>query len=457
MTSRKDIQSNPTPPARSKVRSGYKLPAAALIFCFTVILLVPERLPADIEPLHPPKKIGAPLLQAPPSLPEQFTAPVAGRPGQNTAKRHAADREKPFRVIKGHVARNHTFSGMLMRAGLQLKTAHEIVGAARPVFNLNRLKPGTAYTLALNAENEIIFLDYGINENRYLRVTRHGDTFTAELRSIEYQIETAVIQGTLRNNLVSAMQKAGGTFRMAMELAEIFSWDIDFFKDIRKGDRFKLIVEKKYRNGRFAAFGRILAATFTNRKRVFDAIYFESPGGGGNYYTAAGEPLQKQFLKSPLRFSRISSRYSHRRFHPIYKTYLPHLGVDYAAPTGTPVRAVSDGVVAAAAHSARAGNYIALRHNSIYRTSYSHLSRFARGIAPGTRVRQGQVIGYVGATGSATGPHLCFQLKKYGKPVNPLTFKSPGGPPIAEELRQAFLQISRRGISALAGKGAAGI
>lgn len=449
------MPSNSTPPAGGL--TSYKRLAAALILCFPILALIPEWLPADIEPGHPNQKAVAMPPEAVQSPPAPAIAPNPDQPAPSGIERRATDFEKPFRTVEGNVAKNHTFSGMLTRVGLQLKTANEIVAAARPLFNLNRLKPGAAYTLGLNAANEMIFFDYKINADQYLRVTRRGDTFTPELREIEYRIETALVQGTVHNNLVTAMQKAGGTSRMAMELAEIFSWDIDFFKDLRKGDRFKIIVEKKYLDGQFAAFGKILAVAFTNRKRVFDAIYFETPDGEGNYYTAAGESLRKSFLKSPLKFSRISSRYSRRRFHPVYKTYLPHWGVDYAAPVGTPVRAVGDGVVAAARHSARAGNYIALRHNSIYRTSYSHLSRFAKGIAPGTRVRQGQVIGYVGATGAATGPHLCFQLKKYGRPVNPLTFKSPGGPPIAKDLRRAFLQISRKGILALEGNGATDI
>lgn len=345
-------------------------------------------------------------------------------------------------IIEGRVLKNETFSDLLREKGVEMQTVSELVEATRPVFNLNRLKRGRPYKISLDSNNSLDFFDYKMSDDQRLHVAREGDAFKPELLTIDYDVELEIIQGTIQSSLIEAVLEAGGSYQTAAKLAEIFSWDIDFFKDLRKGDGFKLIVEKKYDAGEFSKEGRILAAIFNNNGRLFDAVYFENPKESGSYYTSEGKPLKKQFLKAPLKFSKISSGYTNKRFHPIYKSYLPHLSVDYSAPYGTPVFAVSDGTVLAAAESPRGGNHVVLQHNGVYTTTYSHFSSFARGIAKGAKVQQGQVLGYVGATGAATGPHLCFQIRTNGVPVNPLTFKSPGGPVISDKHREMFALVS---------------
>jgi murein DD-endopeptidase MepM/ murein hydrolase activator NlpD len=249
----------------------------------------------------------------------------------------------------------------------------------------------------------------------------------------------AILEGVVQKNLIFAILEAGGDYQIAMDLEEIFGWEINFFKDLRKGDTFKVLVEKIFSEKEFYGFGKIKAATFMNRGEKLAAVFFKPEGGRGGYYTPDGRSLKKQFLKSPLKYTRISSGYNQKRFHPIYKRNMSHQAVDFAAPRGTPIHAISDGEVLSLSVNGRSGKHIKLRHRNGYESSYSHLSGYATNVSRGKKIEQGQVIGYVGSSGAATGPHLCFHLQKNGKSINPLTFKSPGGPNLEEENREPFL------------------
>ncbi len=357
------------------------------------------------------------------------------------------------RIVEGSISKNDTLTSLLIQEGIPSKTIHKMVQAASLVFNLNRIQKGNLYRITFGADDRMMYFDYAINSDRYLRITRKNQTFKPSLLNFSYEIATELLEGEIQSNLITAIQRAGGTFRIALDLAEIFSWDIDFFKDIRKGDSFKLLVEKKFYKNQFMGYGNILATRFFNQGQEFNAIHFKDEKGGQNYYDSKGQPLAKQFLKAPLKYQRISSKFTYRRFHPVYKTYLPHRSVDYAAPLGTPIHAVADGTVAVAERNRRSGNFITIQHNRVYQTSYSHLFRFTKGIKKGALIRQGQVIGYVGKTGAATGPHLCFRITKYGQPINPLTFKSPEGKFIDRRFIQAFQRITRERILMLEGGG----
>ena len=223
-----------------------------------------------------------------------------------------------------------------------------------------------------------------------------------------------------------------------MNLAEIFGWDIDFILDIRQGDSFQVLVEKRFRDGEPAGYGRILAAEFTNQGETFNAVLFQDGERAPDYYSLDGRSLRKAFLKAPLSFSRISSGFSMRRYHPIAKTWRAHPAIDYAAPTGTPIKTVGDGVVSQKGYTRGNGNYVKIRHNNGYETLYLHMKGFAKGLRNGGRVKQGQVIGYVGATGLATGPHLCFRMRKHGAPVNPQKVKAPSVAPVSAENLDTF-------------------
>ncbi|QPJ64379.1 MAG: M23 family metallopeptidase [Candidatus Nitrohelix vancouverensis] len=351
--------------------------------------------------------------------------------------------------FKGTVARNESLTQLLGRKGVSLETSLKLARQTRSVYNWNRLRSGKSYSIEMTNDKELVSFVYQVDNNLKLSVERDGEEFNARFIETQYDIQLEVLEGRIQDNLISAVLDAGGNYQTALDLEEIFAWQINFFKDLRKGDSFKIIVEKKMRDNQAAGFGRIRAATFFNKGESMAAVYFEPDGGIGGYYAPDSRPLKKQFLKSPLKYTRITSGFTGKRFHPIYKKHLPHRAVDYAAPRGTPIYAISDGEVMSVSRNSRSGKHIKLKHRNGFVSSYSHLSRYQTGLSVGKKVQQGQVIGYVGSTGAATGPHLCFHLRKNGKSINPLTFQSPGGPPLDEENMTAFQLTARQGMLVL--------
>jgi murein DD-endopeptidase MepM/ murein hydrolase activator NlpD len=374
----------------------------------------------------------------PTPLPAQKEYSQSLKPGLE----HQAEPEKldeTFHWVEGEVALNQTLSNLMSREGIKLNTVLKMVKQSKPTFNLSRLHAGQPYALKLTSDTQLVSFSYQTNDNRKLLIERDGDEFTSRLTEPEYEIQMAILEGVVQENLISAIIEAGGGYQVAMDLEGIFGWQINFFKDLRKGDTFKVLVEKIFLEKEFYGFGRIKAATFMNRGEKLAAVFFKPEGGRGGYYTPDGRSLKKQFLKSPLKYTRSSSGYAQKRFHPIYKRNLPHQAVDYAAPGGTAIYAISDGKVLSLSVNGRSGKHIKLKHRNGYESSYSHLSGYATNISREKKIEQGQVIGYVGSTGAATGPHLCFHLRKNGKSVNPLTFQSPGGPNLEEKNRESFI------------------
>ncbi len=248
----------------------------------------------------------------------------------------------------------------------------------------------------------------------------------------------AYASGTIDSSLFAAGQKAGLSDTVVMQLAAIFGWDVDFALDIRHGDSFTVLYEQQYLDGEKLADGNIIAAEFINQGTAYNAIRFTDPSGNGGYYTPAGLSMRKAFLRSPVDFYRISSRFQRERLNPVLHIRRPHLGVDYAAPTGTPIKAAGDGKIIFRGRKGGYGNVIIIQHTGVYRTLYGHMSRFRGGLSVGSHVRQGQVIGYVGMTGLATGPHLHYEFLVNGTHRNPLTVKLPNASPIAAKYRAAF-------------------
>jgi murein DD-endopeptidase MepM/ murein hydrolase activator NlpD len=320
--------------------------------------------------------------------------------------------------------------GALSPAGIQA-----LVSAARPVYDLARVSVGHPFGLALGPDGLVSAFTYGIDELRTLRVRREGDELRAELltRSYDTRVETA--SGPVTSSLFAAVTASGEDDQLALDLAEIFAWDVDFNTEIQRGDSFRVAVEKLYLQGHFSRYGRILAAEFVRGDRALRAVLFEGEASRG-YYAPDGTPLRKAFLRSPLRFSRITSRFSRARFHPILKTRRPHLGVDYGAPVGTPVMAAADGVVTLSGWHGGYGKAVRIRHRNGYETLYGHLSRIQ--VQRGQRVEQGDRIGAVGTTGLSTGPHLDYRMTRDGIFVNPLAIQLPPAEPIAEVERPAF-------------------
>jgi murein DD-endopeptidase MepM/ murein hydrolase activator NlpD len=251
--------------------------------------------------------------------------------------------------------------------------------------------------------------------------------------------EVVRLEGVVDSSLFAAMDVAGGDPELAVQVAQIYQWDIDFFRDLRKGDTFVVIVDRQTVEGDFYAWGTIFASRFVNESRILDAVAYPDDEGRLGYYDLEGRPLRKQFLRSPLKFSRVTSRFSMNRFHPVLRRRMPHYGVDYGAPVGTPAHVTADGTVTFAGRNGGGGNMVRVSHANGYETNYLHLSRFGRGIRRGARVRQGQVVGYVGSTGLSTGPHLDYRVTLNGKWINPLAISSPPVKPLSEERLQRYL------------------
>jgi murein DD-endopeptidase MepM/ murein hydrolase activator NlpD len=337
-------------------------------------------------------------------------------------------------VMAGTIGRNATLESVLGKT-LSPATVHHLVQAARPIHDLARLSIGQPFRLTLGPGGVVAAFTYGIDELRTLSVKRNGTSLEAELLTRSYETRVETVTGTITSSLFGAVSDAGEEDLLAVDLAAIFEWDVDFNTELQKGDSFRLAVEKQFLDGSFSRYGSILAAELLRGGRVLRAVRFASDKGA-EYFTPEGLPLRKTFLRSPLKFTRISSGFTHARFHPVLQKMRPHLGVDYAAPTGTPVRAAADGTVVLSGWSGGYGKTVRIRHGRGLETLYGHLSRID--VARGQHVQQGALIGAVGATGLATGPHLDYRTLRDGEYVNPLTIQPPPAEPISAALRPAF-------------------
>lgn len=302
-------------------------------------------------------------------------------------------------------------------------------------FNAKNIKPLKTYFVLCDAAQNAKFWIYEETPTNYIVVDLRGDpyVFSCE-KDIEATLKLAT--GVIYNSLYATLSNNQLNPMLATELAKVFAYSIDFFK-LQKGDKFKAIYEELYVDGQSIGIGEIKAAYFEHRKDPFYAFAYNQNDQIA-YFDESGKSLKKAFLKSPLKFTRISSKYTQKRFHPILKRYKPHLGTDYAAAPGTPIMTIGDGKVIAAAYSRGNGRFVKIQHNGTYTTQYLHMSRFGKGIKKGARVKQGQVIGYVGSTGLATGPHLCFRFWKNGKQVDPYREKAPRADPVAKKYLQQY-------------------
>ena len=266
--------------------------------------------------------------------------------------------------------------------------------------------------------------------------------FTAARKTYEPVVLEAGVEGQIQQSLwEAAVERCGLDAEVVLKFSDIFAYDIDFFTDVQPGDTFCLLYEKLYCQDRYLGSGRLLFAEFTNNGRKLEAYYYQNGDGEDGYYDAAGRSLRKMFLKSPLRYRRISSYFTRSRYHPILKIYRPHLGIDYAAPVGTPIETIGDGVVTFVGWNKGYGRFVKIKHNRTYTTTYGHLSGYAKGLHKGQRVRQGELIGYVGSSGLSTGPHLDFRMVKDGRFINPLSLKLEPAPPIKASEKERFFEI----------------
>ena len=334
--------------------------------------------------------------------------------------------EPVVEVFKGKIEKGATASTILNK-WLSKAEVYQLAKAADKSFRLTKLRRGRPYRV-ITTDGEFTRFEYEIDNDQYLSVAKAEEGFVAERKDIQYDVITERVTGVIKSSLYEAMTDSGEKAALAVRMGDIFGWEIDFIRDIRKNDSFTVVVEKRYRDGAFKGYGNILAAKFVNQGTPFEGYYLKDKDGFTQYYTAEGKNLRRAFLKAPLKFTRISSKYTKRRLHPILKTYRPHNGIDYAAPRGTPVSAIGNGKVIKVTRSRAAGKYVKIRHSNGYESSYLHLNRFAKGLKVGKKVKQGQVIAYVGSTGLSTGPHLDFRMKKNGKYINPAKATNPRAP-----------------------------
>ncbi len=345
--------------------------------------------------------------------------------------------------------RSTTFTEFLQDKGLDAAAVQEMVSDVRPVYNLGRVRAGNPVTIVRSGKGELRAISYQIDNDRMLWITPDQQRFHAEIKPIPYDIEVSGVTGRIQDSLFEALTSQGEGDQLAMEMADIFGWDIDFYTDPQPGDTFDLLVEKKMLNGRLAGYGRVQAAEYNNAGRVHQALLFRDPSGEPAYYQPSGKSMKKAFLRSPLKFqARITSRFSYHRFHPILRRFRPHLGIDYGAPVGSPVQAVSDGTVVSTGWHGGGGKEVHLRHANGYETYYMHLSRIL--VHRGQHVRQGQIIARTGATGLATGPHLDFRIQQHGNFRNFLALKLPPAYPVARKDWDDFVKLRTRLLGELA-------
>jgi murein DD-endopeptidase MepM/ murein hydrolase activator NlpD len=370
------------------------------------------------------------------------TPSISSSAGGPVAKEPAPSAIPPVsipKVVEEAIRPGETLSDILQRNGFSPAEIDRMVKQVKPVFNLAKVAAGRMLTLTFDPGESLQTIDYPLDEDQFLRVSREGTDYRAEKKPYPYEIRPAYVQTAIDDHLYGAVLGQGEDAALAIAIEQIFGWDIDFWAGIQPGDAFRLIVEKKYLNGRFRRYGKILAAEFWNDGRRIEAFRFESAEGGRNtsgYYHADGRSLRKEFLKSPLLSYRITSRFTASRLHPIRKVYRAHYGVDYAAPLGTAVFATADGKVEEAGWNGASGRMVGLSHKNGYETMYLHLSRID--VRVGQKVTGGQQIGTVGTSGESTGSHLDYRIKRYGSYLNPLSAKFMPVEPLAAKWMPDF-------------------
>ena len=354
---------------------------------------------------------------------------------------------RDMKEISDVIKKGETLFDIFKRYNLDLRELFELREASAGIYRLRKLYPGQQYNIWVDNNDRVNSFIYWIDDDNILNITRSDSGFYAKKVAVAYEKRILHIGGTIQDNLISSIGgegEEGGRedLMLALNISDIFTWDIDFTSDLRNGDTFKVIVEGLYLDGEFKKYGDLICVEFMNNSESYTAYRFENEGRA-DYYDGEGRSLKRAFLKAPLSFRRISSTFSNGRFHPILKRYRPHHGLDYAAPTGTPVSAIGSGTVTFSGIKGQYGNLVIIKHPHGYKTYYGHLSKIEKNIKKGAKVEQGQIIGLVGATGLATGPHLHYELRINGKPLNPLTVRLPRGKTIPVKMRADFMQFKK--------------
>lgn len=362
-------------------------------------------------------------------------------------------------VTRGVLSRGESLSTSLRRQGITSATIHLIASQLQSVFDFRQSRPGDRYRLAQDTDGMVLNFRYMVSSEKSHYMFWEEDRYEVRTESAELHAQLAKVSGRVDSSLYESLAELGEKAQLAGDIAEIFAWDIDFSRNVRPGDDFQILFERLYRkdeDGRevYVRPGQVLAARYRGSVGEYSAVFFAGEGGHGGYYRPDGRAIERAFLMAPLKFTRISSAFSTARHHPILKVVRPHRGIDYAAPRGTPIWSVADGKVIYRGWAGASGKLVKIRHANGYVSSYAHLSRFEAGVDLADRLSQKQVIGYVGQTGLATGPHVCFRIQREGHYVNPLDIASPAGNPISREDWSAFsarrdILLSQLGVATL--------
>ena len=366
----------------------------------------------------------------------------------------------PYIVSKDSVRKGDTAGGILNRYGISARKVANLERKADTVFSLNKIRADRTFTTFIRTEDDstgtreiLDHMVYQISNTEYAIFSFVGDSVHVTREKLPVRIERKCVTAEITSSLWGAIMKAKLPYALADEFEDIFKWSIDFF-GIREGDSFSIIFDEKFVDSTSVGIGRIYGARFNKGKKTIYAIPYADPNGRLTYWDYDGTSMKKQMLQAPLKYTRISSKFTYRRLHPVKRVYRPHTGVDYAAPMGTPVHTVADGVVVKAGWGGGGGNTVYIEHAGGLKTGYLHLKSFASGIKVGARVTQGQTIGYVGSTGTSTGPHLDYRIWQNGKPVDPLQVTQQPTEPISKKHRAGFELVRDRLISEMDGTSA---
>lgn len=342
-----------------------------------------------------------------------------------------------FEMVEGEVKKGDFFSTLMISLGAGADETNRLADASKGVFDLKKIKIGNKFKAFYtpNEERELAYLIYFSDKKTYVTFNLF-DTIDVSVTELETRVTRKITEASISTSLWDDIIKTGASPILASRLSEIYAWSIDFFA-LRKGDSFSVIYDEIYVGDQFFDIGDIYAADFVHTGKLYKAYRFVVDSVTG-YWSETGENLKKAFLKAPLSFTRVSSRFTYSRRHPVTRIVRPHTGVDYAAPKGTPVMSIGDGVVIQKGYAGGGGNTVKIKHNGTYTTAYLHLSAYGKGISKGARVSQGQIIGYVGSTGLSTGPHLDFRVWKNGTPVDPLKMESPPAKKIESRDMESF-------------------
>lgn len=354
----------------------------------------------------------------------QFSAALLNHPVPGDEPLDLSEVQVPYPV---ELARGQTLSGLFADLGLSPLETHQAVASLGEHVDVRRIRAGEAGAVYFDDDRRLASLELQLRGKGRVELERAKEGWRCSWKASQRTTELHHLRGELTETLEGAIREGGGPSQLSVSMSNVLQWDLDFNRDLRLGDQFEVVYEKLFIDGEAAGVGQILALTYNNEGKLHEAYRYGDQG----YYDENGRPLQKMFLRSPLPFTRVTSRFSHRRFHPVLKVHRPHYGVDFGAPTGTPVRATANGVVAFAARKGGAGKMVEVRHSQGFRTLYLHLSGYAPGVRQGRRVSQGDVIGYVGSTGLSTGPHLDYRVKKNGKYLDPMKLPSDAAEPLA--------------------------